>query len=67
MFFLAFTISTLRLARRFKPDVMHAHWWLPAGVCALLVPDGSAMVVHDFTHLTFEAAQLLGRRQDVGA
>ena len=37
VFFLAFTISTLRLARRFKPDVMHAHWWLPAGMVALLV------------------------------
>lgn len=36
VFFLAFTVSTLRLARRFRPDVLHAHWWLPAGVCALL-------------------------------
>ena len=26
VFFLAFTLSTLRLARRFKPDVLHAHW-----------------------------------------
>lgn len=36
VFFAAFTISTLRLARRFRPDVLHAHWWLPAGICALL-------------------------------
>jgi glycosyltransferase involved in cell wall biosynthesis len=36
VFFAAFTVSTLRLARRFRPDVLHAHWWLPAGVCALL-------------------------------
>ena len=36
VFFTAFTLSTLRLARKFKPDVLHAHWWLPAGVCALL-------------------------------
>lgn len=36
VFFVGFTVSTLRLARRFRPDVLHAHWWLPAGVCALL-------------------------------
>jgi glycosyltransferase involved in cell wall biosynthesis len=36
VFFAAFTVATLRLARRFRPDVLHAHWWLPAGVCALL-------------------------------
>ena len=36
VFFVAFTVSALRLARRFRPDVLHAHWWLPAGVCALL-------------------------------
>ena len=36
VFFAAFTVATLRLARRFRPDVLHAHWWLPAGVCAVL-------------------------------
>jgi len=36
VFFAAFTLATLRLARHFRPDVLHAHWWLPAGVCALL-------------------------------
>ena len=36
VFFAGFTLSALRLARRFRPDVLHAHWWLPAGVCALL-------------------------------
>jgi len=36
VFFAGFTVSTLRLARRFRPDVLHAHWWLPAGLCALL-------------------------------
>jgi len=24
-----------KAAREFKPDVIHAHWWLPAGWCAL--------------------------------
>lgn len=36
IFFVAFTVYTVRLARRFRPEVLHAHWWLPAGVCALL-------------------------------
>jgi glycosyltransferase involved in cell wall biosynthesis len=36
VFFVAFTLHALRLARRFRPDVVHAHWWLPAGLCALL-------------------------------
>ena len=36
VFFAGFTISALRLARRFRPDVLHAHWWLPAGLCASL-------------------------------
>ena len=36
VFFAAFTLSTLRLARRLRPDVLHAHWWLPAGLCGLL-------------------------------
>jgi hypothetical protein len=26
----------VRLARRFRPDVLHAHWWLPAGICGLV-------------------------------
>jgi glycosyltransferase involved in cell wall biosynthesis len=36
VFFLAFTLSATRLARRLRPDVLHAHWWLPAGLCALV-------------------------------
>ena len=36
VFFAGFTLSALRLAKRFRPDVLHAHWWLPAGLCALL-------------------------------
>jgi glycosyltransferase involved in cell wall biosynthesis len=36
VFFAAFAVSALRLARRWKPDVIHAHWWLPAGLCAVL-------------------------------
>ena len=36
VFFAAFALSTLRLTRRLRPDVLHAHWWLPAGLCALL-------------------------------
>lgn len=35
VFFIAFAVSTLRLARRFRPDVLHAHWWIPAGICGL--------------------------------
>jgi len=36
VFLVAFTVSTLRHARRVRPDVLHAHWWLPAGLCALV-------------------------------
>ncbi|MGI8535971.1 MAG: glycosyltransferase [Mycobacteriales bacterium] len=36
LFLLAFTLAALRLTRRLRPDVLHAHWWLPAGLCALL-------------------------------
>lgn len=36
VFFVSFTLATLRLTRRLRPDVLHAHWWLPAGLCALL-------------------------------
>ena len=36
VFFAAFTLASVRLARRFRPDVLHAHWWLPAGVCGLV-------------------------------
>jgi glycosyltransferase involved in cell wall biosynthesis len=32
----AFVWSAARLARRFRPDVLHAHWWLPAGLCGVL-------------------------------
>lgn len=34
LFFLAFAFATLRLTRRLRPDVLHAHWWLPGGLCA---------------------------------
>lgn len=36
VFFVAFTLAAARLARRLRPDVLHAHWWLPAGLCGLL-------------------------------
>ncbi|MCW2680694.1 MAG: glycosyl transferase group 1 [Frankiales bacterium] len=36
VFFAAFTLAAVRLSRRYRPDVLHAHWWLPAGICALL-------------------------------
>lgn len=36
VFLAAFVISAARLARKFRPDVLHAHWWLPAGLCGLL-------------------------------
>jgi glycosyltransferase involved in cell wall biosynthesis len=36
VFFVAFTVASVRLARRFRPDVLHAHWWLPAGICGLV-------------------------------
>lgn len=35
LFFAAFTEATLRWTSRLRPDVLHAHWWLPAGLCAL--------------------------------
>jgi glycosyltransferase involved in cell wall biosynthesis len=31
----AFKLAAERAARELKPDVLHAHWWLPAGLCAL--------------------------------
>jgi glycosyltransferase involved in cell wall biosynthesis len=36
VFFAAFTLASVRLVRRIRPDVLHAHWWLPAGVCGLV-------------------------------
>lgn len=36
LFLLAFASAALRLTRRLRPDLLHAHWWLPAGLCALL-------------------------------
>ena len=36
LFLLAFVVATLRLSRRYRPDVLHAHWWLPAGVCGVI-------------------------------
>ena len=31
----SFARAAERAAREFQPDVIHAHWWLPAGLCAL--------------------------------
>jgi glycosyltransferase involved in cell wall biosynthesis len=31
----AFRAAAERAARELKPDVLHAHWWLPAGLCAI--------------------------------
>jgi glycosyltransferase involved in cell wall biosynthesis len=31
----SFSRAAERLARDFRPDVIHAHWWIPAGLCAL--------------------------------
>ena len=31
----SFAAAADRAARDFRPDVIHAHWWLPAGLCAL--------------------------------
>lgn len=36
VFFAAFALAAVRLTRRWRPDVLHAHWWLPAGVCGLV-------------------------------
>ena len=36
VFFAAFTLASVRLVRRLRPDVLHAHWWLPAGICGLV-------------------------------
>jgi glycosyltransferase involved in cell wall biosynthesis len=34
-FLRSFTRSAEDATRRFRPDIIHAHWWLPAGLCAL--------------------------------
>jgi glycosyltransferase involved in cell wall biosynthesis len=31
----SFSRAAERTARDFRPDVIHAHWWIPAGLCAL--------------------------------
>jgi glycosyltransferase involved in cell wall biosynthesis len=31
----SFAAAAEKAARDFKPDIIHAHWWLPAGLCAL--------------------------------
>lgn len=33
----AFQVAALREARRFRPDVVHAHWIVPAGIVALVL------------------------------
>jgi glycosyltransferase involved in cell wall biosynthesis len=33
----SFAAAAEKAARDFRPDVIHAHWWLPAGLCALPV------------------------------
>ena len=33
----SFSKAAEKAARDFRPDVIHAHWWLPAGLCALPV------------------------------
>lgn len=33
------------VARRFKPDVVHAHWWFPSGLVASVMPDGGRPLV----------------------
>jgi len=33
----SFSTAAEKAARDFRPDVIHAHWWLPAGLCALPV------------------------------
>ena len=49
-FFLSgMVLETVRQIRRFKPDVIHAHWWFPAGITAVLalklMPARSALLV----------------------
>ncbi len=31
----SFAVAAEKTVREFRPDVVHAHWWLPAGLCAL--------------------------------
>lgn len=31
----SFSRAAEKAVRQFKPDVIHAHWWIPAGLCAL--------------------------------
>ena len=33
----SFAAAAEKAARDFRPDVIHAHWWLPAGLCAIPV------------------------------
>ena len=34
-FLASFARAVERTAEEFKPDVLHAHWWLPAGLCSM--------------------------------
>lgn len=35
-FFLGLVLAVRQELRRFRPDIVHAHWWLPAGLAARL-------------------------------
>jgi glycosyltransferase involved in cell wall biosynthesis len=38
------TMAVRRAAARFRPDVIHAHWWFPAGLLSLGVDDDLPLV-----------------------
>jgi glycosyltransferase involved in cell wall biosynthesis len=42
----AATVELRRLVRRWQPDVVHAHWWLPSGLVALGVGVPLVVTVH---------------------
>ena len=67
VYLLASCLAAVRTARRVRPDVLHAHWWLPAGACAvaagrvLRVPVVVTLHGSDVTLLASGPAAALGR------
>lgn len=44
-FLASFAAAVSSAVRRFRPDVVHAHWWLPAGLAAVSAARGVPVVV----------------------
>ena len=59
---LSLLVATWREVRRRRPDVLHAHWILPGGLVAALVPRGEARLVLTLhgTDVELAASRLAG-------